>query len=282
MNSKAVENLSQRVTKAKRKDITDSVIKKLFALSGNQCAMPSCEVQLVYEKVNAVKGIICHIEAASEGGPRYNLHQTKEQRYDFENLVILCPNCHKDIDTNPEKYTVEDIRKFKEEHESKFKKNQYTIPEHLLKIYKLSINEDSFAPELLEFFLNLYLKTDNDTIRKTIYENRIKYCLTNLNLKSIEDKAELKLYTEKILALCSIFEDEMFIRCYFLLTDASNLDLISPEIKNRFSKFLESNYESSEIPRIFWIVHPFSMKSLDLLIKESSKYNSSLFNDILL
>lgn len=89
-------------------------------MSGNQCAMLSCTVRLVYEKVDTVKGIMCHIEAASEGGPRYNPNQSEDERYDFKNLIILCPNCHKDIDTNPEKYTVGDIMLFKEQHESRF------------------------------------------------------------------------------------------------------------------------------------------------------------------
>ncbi len=67
MDSKIEEKFSKKVTKANRKDISDPVVKKLFALSGNQCAMPGCEVRLVYEELEAVKGIICHIEAASEG-----------------------------------------------------------------------------------------------------------------------------------------------------------------------------------------------------------------------
>jgi hypothetical protein len=35
--------------------------------------MPECGAQLVYTDANKIKGIVCHIEAASEGDPRYNL-----------------------------------------------------------------------------------------------------------------------------------------------------------------------------------------------------------------
>ncbi len=194
--------------------------------------------------------------------------------------MILCPNCHKDIDTNPHKHTVLDIRKFKEQHESRFKKNPYNISEGILTIYKVSINEDSFAPEIFEFFLNLYLKTDNDKARETIYENRIKYCLTNLHLELVEDKESLKLFIDKILARCSTLEDEKFIRCYLLISDLTKIDLITSEIQVRLKNFLESDFTSSEIPRVYWLVYPQSADSIKLLIKEAGKYSPSLYKDI--
>src|SRR5215216_7628254 len=82
------------VTRVNRRKLSDSIIKKLFALSGNKCAMPNCGAQLVYKEINRIKGRICHIEAASKGGPRYNSSQSEEDRYDYLNLIILCPNCH--------------------------------------------------------------------------------------------------------------------------------------------------------------------------------------------
>jgi hypothetical protein len=50
---------------------TPSVIKKLFAYTGNQCAMPDCQETLV-DVSGTMLGKIAHICAAEPGGPRYD------------------------------------------------------------------------------------------------------------------------------------------------------------------------------------------------------------------
>jgi hypothetical protein len=35
-------------------------------------------------------GQLCHIEAAEEGGQRFNERMTNEERRAFENLLLLC------------------------------------------------------------------------------------------------------------------------------------------------------------------------------------------------
>ena len=47
------------------------VLRTLFALSGNQCAFPGCNHSLISNKGTFITEI-CHIEAANEGGERYN------------------------------------------------------------------------------------------------------------------------------------------------------------------------------------------------------------------
>ena len=93
----------------------------LYAHSGNECANPSCHTKLVYIEDNAKDDQICHIEAASPDGPRYNPNQTDDERSGYDNLILLCHKCHDMIDNNPETYTVELLKKWKKEHESKYK-----------------------------------------------------------------------------------------------------------------------------------------------------------------
>lgn len=62
-------------------------------------------------------GIVCHIKARSEGGPRYDPRQTAEDRHAYANLVLLCARHSKLIDATPEMYTVDVLRKMKEIHE---------------------------------------------------------------------------------------------------------------------------------------------------------------------
>lgn len=117
-----------------RKAPTPKTFKKLFSLSGNQCAFPKCQIRLVNKKGTLV-GQVCHIEAA-DGGQRDNPSLTDNQRRDFSNLIILCANHH--IETNDEEiYTVSVLKKMKAEHESKFLKEPYEPSKSVVEQAKL-------------------------------------------------------------------------------------------------------------------------------------------------
>ncbi len=91
-------------------------VKRLFALSQNRCAFRGCEFPIV-EESETVTGVICHIKARSVGGPRYDAHQTDEERHSFANLILLCARHSKLIDSEPERYTADVLREMKGEHE---------------------------------------------------------------------------------------------------------------------------------------------------------------------
>ena len=93
-----------------------STVKRLFALSRNQCAFPSCGIPII-EDSGVVTGIICHIKARNKGGPRFDPKQIAEQRHSFENLILLCGRHSKIIDSQPQKFTVELLEEIKELHE---------------------------------------------------------------------------------------------------------------------------------------------------------------------
>lgn len=99
-----------------------SVINELFALSGNVCAL---EEENLFSKEGYI-GQICHIEAASVGGPRFNRNSNNEERRAKNNLLILCSNCHKRIDNkaNIDKYPVEYLREIKALHENNYRNNK--------------------------------------------------------------------------------------------------------------------------------------------------------------
>jgi len=152
--------------RANRRNLPDPLVKKLFALSGNKCAMPNCGARLVYTEIDAVRGIICHIEAASRLGPRYNAQQSDEDRYDYSNLIILCPNCHADIDKNPLKYTVDYLQSIKQQHESKFEKEPYQPPDNILNVMKISVKQDEFSlNNILRLFMIYFKLKDPKVLR---------------------------------------------------------------------------------------------------------------------
>ncbi|WP_413379110.1 hypothetical protein [Paenibacillus taichungensis] len=103
---------------AKRLQPTSAVLRELYLRSGNQCAFPDCIHTIVNSDGNYV-GQICHIEAAEEGGQRFNPNQTNEERRALSNLMLFCYDHH--IKTNDvQTYTVEVLQRMKREHEDKY------------------------------------------------------------------------------------------------------------------------------------------------------------------
>ena len=97
----------------KGRNYSDLTIKKLYALSGNQCAFPKCEVTFLKPEDDDNFSNICHIEDANPSThkkDRYNPDMTDANRASYDNLILLCPNHH--IETNdPDKYPVEVLKK---------------------------------------------------------------------------------------------------------------------------------------------------------------------------
>ena len=60
-----------------------------------------------------------HIIGDSAKGPRGDEEKSKALSKDINNLILLCPECHKLIDSNEEKYTVEVLKKMKKDHEER-------------------------------------------------------------------------------------------------------------------------------------------------------------------
>lgn len=103
---------------SKARQITPTTVKRLFALSGNQCAFPGCNVKIVTNDSDIIVSQICHIEAAETNGQRYNPSQTDDERRDFKNLILLCPTHHV-VTNNTDIYKVDDLQKMKSDHEGK-------------------------------------------------------------------------------------------------------------------------------------------------------------------
>ncbi len=113
---------------------TITTIKKLFALSGNECAYnfngEDCSNKII-DNDNDIIGELCHIEAANEGWPRYNQNSNDQDRRDCENLILLCPIHHKKVDKNPT-FTVEVLKQMKSTHENHNKNKHFKISDELI------------------------------------------------------------------------------------------------------------------------------------------------------
>lgn len=91
-------------------------IKILWGRSGNRCAI--CKLELTADGSLETLGEMAHIVARSPNGPRGSLNQSKSDRDSYENLILLCPTHHSEVDKNPDSWPVERLRSVKADHEN--------------------------------------------------------------------------------------------------------------------------------------------------------------------
>lgn len=100
--------------------ISDKTRKILWARSGNRCAICLRELVEVSTEIDdeAIIGEECHIIAREINGPRGNVPLANDQRDKPANLILLCRNHHKEIDDQPNTFTVQVLTKIKLAHET--------------------------------------------------------------------------------------------------------------------------------------------------------------------
>src|SRR5436853_1408560 len=107
--------------------------KLLFLLSGGICAFPGCNKHLVESSTEddgpVVLGEIAHIIADSRQGPRGHVALAKEDRNNHANLILLCGDHHKIIDSQPNAYSIPVLQQMKKDHELRIRK--ITSPNHV-------------------------------------------------------------------------------------------------------------------------------------------------------
>ena len=99
----------------KRLQPLTETLRRLYSLSGNQCAFPGCCQPMFNNEGNFV-GQICHIESALPEGERFNPNMTNESRRAYENLMLMCYPHHIETD-KVEKYPVWKMQEIKRQHE---------------------------------------------------------------------------------------------------------------------------------------------------------------------
>lgn len=182
-------------------------LSALFARSGNQCAFPGCTQPLVNHK-NQFIAQVCHIEAASEGGERFNSKSSDEYRRSYENLLILCYPHH--IETNDvEEYPINRLMEIKRTHEQQFLISDFKLDE--AELIKLSYEMEKYWAEIDRLnkldhkFADSGLAMEVNgagsffEIKASVYEavNRIENLLYSLNESDMDLKSDFENLLEK-------------------------------------------------------------------------------------
>ena len=95
-------------------------LKKLCIKNGPYCAM--CHADLIIKEQGAksetIIAMIAHIKGKKPDSARYDSSMNDKERNSYGNLILLCANCHKKIDDNPQIYTSEKLQQIKNEYET--------------------------------------------------------------------------------------------------------------------------------------------------------------------
>lgn len=149
-----------------RKAIEENIKRKLYAESMGRCMNPKCEKELFLNGDIAEKAhIIPHCDTADNS---------------FENLILLCPNCHTNFDKNSA-FKAEEVKNWKikrQEQLSKIFAQEFDTFKKLEEVVKPILQENRAIYE------NYYLK-ENPKLWKKFEE---KILLNNHKLKLLLDK----------------------------------------------------------------------------------------------
>ncbi|WP_290432912.1 SAVED domain-containing protein [uncultured Parasutterella sp.] len=94
---------------------------RLWAVTAGICEFPGCGKNLLEEALTQSKlktAQMAHIIASSENGTR-GCEESHRFSSEFDNLILLCPEHHRLIDNEPEKYPVEELHRMKDQHREK-------------------------------------------------------------------------------------------------------------------------------------------------------------------
>lgn len=155
----------------KARQYKSSTVRRLDTLSRNQCASPSCDNQLIAKDQKSIISKICHIEAASKKGSRFNPAMDDDDRRHFDNLILLCDGCHTIIDNKENEliYPVSLLQEWKRNHES-IRLGNLSANYSLLKNVIDRISEETFE----DYDSNVGNKISTFSIDEKIEHNAIK------------------------------------------------------------------------------------------------------------
>jgi SMODS-associated and fused to various effectors sensor domain len=128
------------VEQVQLRDIKGSTRLTLYVRAGGRCEFDGCNDYLLRHPLTLHEGNfgqMAHIVAFKADGPRGKAGLRPEYINDADNLMLLCPPCHKLIDERPEEYSRQTLEKYKRDHEQRIFNLTATKPDRKTTIVQL-------------------------------------------------------------------------------------------------------------------------------------------------
>ncbi|MDA3960657.1 MAG: hypothetical protein PF961_07690 [Planctomycetota bacterium] len=107
--------------KQDRKDMLVADQRQLWVYSHGLCSNPDCKRPLIIKKTDkdraTTTGCHAHLIAHSPDGPRGDEDLDDEYRDTYENMILLCGDCHRTVDGQSNTYTIAVLNDWKSHHE---------------------------------------------------------------------------------------------------------------------------------------------------------------------
>ena len=212
------------------RSISLKTLKELLAKSGNQCAFPNCTHPIINEKGVYIANL-CHIEAVSEKGQRFNSDQSDSERNHFDNLMFLCYRHHKETD-NVEEYSVEKMKEMKVLHEKQFSEAHFKNIDYVARQIKEYWDEIEKVNNESHYFDEFKIEIDKDSSHEELIfqiKNSLKTIEMFLSWMEPQDKKKyfelFELGVPNHMSLVNLRLNQLEIKYY------EQLQLLNPDDK---------------------------------------------------
>ncbi|GLO21471.1 MULTISPECIES: hypothetical protein [Pseudomonas] len=210
------KNSAKKKAKAapKRDNFLGTTTQKLRDSAGNVCSFPGCYVHTHGAKSNGEGtvgiGVACHIKAAAPGGPRYDEHQSPEERKHFDNGIWMCQTHSKLIDADESPYSVTTLLQWKRDAEARSNSllNQKSFTEKEVKAAAgkesadllhrfINRSDDPLLTPVAEIMKGYESNLANLDPRFTVEVNKIGSAYTHL-IRAVDEDVNVNLVIEDV------------------------------------------------------------------------------------
>ncbi|KKL49918.1 hypothetical protein LCGC14_2310700 [marine sediment metagenome] len=235
--------------------LSDRDRKILWAKAGNQCSYRYNENKCTQKMIEAlnerytVVGFECHIVGKAKDSARFLENYPSDKMDTYENRILLCGSHHKLLDDkyNEQIYTIEVVRKMKNNHELQVKNHlpselMIQLKNKLLKCYKAfqTICNYYFQKNFPKKYYNEKVNQNEFIIALKLLDKLKDECLEYLAFSYEEEKPQIKYFGPTIINI--IFNQ---LNIYIALNNSDGLNPIFMNINNETVK------EKSEIEPIY-------------------------------
>lgn len=266
------------MARAKESNFSLSTIRLLRDRVASLCSNPDCRKSTIAASLETndkttIIGEAAHIKAASSGAgaARFDDDMSYDERRSIDNGIWLCKNCHRMIDREPIKYSVETLKRWKsetEEYASKSLGIKYKTDENikesqqsLLSVMPLSSINNALSNVhgsvvqtlgVLDNRLKLSTKFDNEATVYNVEPKDDSYVPT-ISIKEFSNESNIRKYEDLILhgLDCEIDGDIDFSSDSNLINKLLNdtgIDFKKASIKriNKVSAYIKIPYQDSD------------------------------------